>query len=433
MSDTESSSSSSSSRPLSLVIGNPAGDADSILSALCWAYVLATMTITTTSTLSIPILSISRHDLTTQRPETLLLLNWVGVAPDTLVDVTDVQREPHRFQHANVTLVDHNRLNHPALEESSLNWTVTGILDHHYDEGLYTDSAVTPLREIAFADNKATVASTTTLVAEQWLQYKQRQPSSSSSTQSSVFNLDSDVALLLLGTLLLDSVNMSPAAGKGTARDQAVIEALLTQTNWQDGKLVRTTTKDDKESNLLWDEGGCPRPTQLFERLQQAKFDVGFWQGLSVHDALRLDYKRFTPKNDGSETFGASTVLLDWDTFLAKETVSSSIETYMQQEDIHFLAIMCTFTTTESNALQRQLILCAATHRNEKSSSAVLDSMTDYLQQLDADSNLQLQERTQSAVDGPVLHLRVFDQGKAKASRKQVAPLLIRYFQTCEA
>ena len=31
---------------------------------------------------------------------------------------------------------------------------------------------------------------------------------------------------------LLDSVNMSPAAGKGTARDQAVIDTLLAQTNW---------------------------------------------------------------------------------------------------------------------------------------------------------------------------------------------------------
>ena len=412
---------SSSRLPLSLVIGNPAGDADSILSALCWAYVMDCCATTTTTSavtsLTVPILSISLHDLTTQRPETMLLLEWAGVvAPDTacLIDINDTLR--HRaLAKARVTLVDHNRLD-TALAESHPDWTVTAILDHHYDEGLYTDAW---LREIAFENDRATVASTTTLITERWLQAKQMQHPELQSP------LDSDVALLLLGTILLDSVNMSPAAGKGTPRDQAALDALLLQTNWRDGKITRRESDD----TTLWDpDTGRPHPTRLFERLQQAKFDVKFWKGLSVRDALRLDYKQFTPNgSSNNQPFGASTVLLDWDTFLTKGDVLSGIEMYMQEANVSFLAIMCTFTDADSHALQRQLILCAA----PKSNPSLLDSMTEYLQNLDDESNLQLEERSQSDVSTKTLHLRVFDQGKAKASRKQVAPLLIRYFETC--
>lgn len=396
--------------PLSLVIGNPAGDADSILSAITWAYVATTTTASSSSTKStIPILSIPRHDLMTQRPETLFLLNLAGVTPDDLVDLTDVHAA--RFGHAHVTLVDHNRLD-TTLQES-LDWTVTGVLDHHYDEGLYTNAA---LREIAFDHDGATVASTATLVAEHWLRQQQQQSSSP--------KLNSDVALLLLGTILLDSVNMSPAAGKGTARDQAVLNALLAQTDWQDGKLVRNNNNYNDDS--LWDDAGGPRPTRLFERLQKAKFDVKFWKALSVRDALRLDFKRFTPQNN--VPFGASTVLLDWDTFLAKDGVTSDIAAYMKEEKVSFLAIMCTYTAAESDVVKRQLVLCA----NKDEEPSLLDSMVDFLQKLDADSSLQLQEQAHSRVDEQ-LQLRVFDQGKVKASRKQVAPLLIRYFETCKA
>lgn len=393
--------------PLSLVIGNVAGDADSILSALCWALVASSSGSAATRT-TIPIISIPRHDLTSQRPETLLLLQWANVSPNVLVDATDVLVEyPERVTGAQVTLVDHNRLD---TKFDALDWTVEGILDHHADEGLHLDT--TTLREIAFDNDKATVASSTTLIAERWLEAKKQQ------------QLDSDVALLLLGTILLDSVNMSKTAGKGTLRDRAVVDALLEQTNWLDGKLVHSRHEHDNDK-LLWDAAtGRPNSTRLFERLQQAKFDVKFWQALSVRDALRLDYKQFSPNNNSSP-FGVSTVLLDWDTFLAKDDVSSGIASYMNDANVSFLAIMCTFTAKNSDNLQRQLILCA------NGNPSLLASMVDYLQNLDADSNLQLQERNQFSATMDKLQIRGLDQGKVKASRKQVAPLLNGYFEAC--
>uniref|UniRef100_A0A7S3L662 DHHA2 domain-containing protein n=1 Tax=Amphora coffeiformis TaxID=265554 RepID=A0A7S3L662_9STRA len=391
-----------------LVIGNPAGDADSILSALCWAYVVSLSSVNNNSNnqnslLSLsPLASIPRHDLQTQRPETMLLLQWASVPVETVMDVHDVQTHPERFRGAEITLVDHNRLDSTAFPH--LDWSVNNILDHHYDEGLYMDTCQT--RDIAFQDDKATVASTTTMVAER--------------ATSEFSQVPSDVAILLLGTILLDSVNMNPAAGKGTPRDQAAIDALLSKTNWRDGKLV--VKEDDPQ---LWDpETGRPHPSTLFDRLQQAKFDVKFWNALSVRDSLRLDYKEFTPSN--GVPFGVSTVLLDWGSFVEKDSFPESITEYMQDTKISFLGIMCTFTSSDSDALNRQLILCAT----EKPQ---IEDMTKYFQALGEEDNLQLVETKESTLTMENLVVRIFDQGKVKASRKQVAPLLIRYFETCSS
>ena len=408
-----------------LVIGNPAGDADSIVSALCWAYIASSPSTRNDDTnngdgdnrddssssvvSSSPLASISRHDLQTQRPETLLLLQWASVPVETILDVQDVRSDPERFRGADITLVDHNRLDN--TEFSKLNWSVKNIIDHHYDEGLYQDTC--EIRDIAFRDDKATVASTTTMVAER--------------ATRDFAQVPSDVSILLLGTILLDSVNMNPAAGKGTPRDQAAIDALLAKTNWRDGKV---TVKEDDDETQLWDtETGRPHPSILFDRLQQAKFDLKFWKALSVHDSLRLDYKEFTPSKGApfggkGAPFGVSTVLLDWNSFMEKDSVPKSVIQFMHDTRVSFLAIMCAYTSSESDALNRQLILCAT-------GKTQMEDMTQYLQDLGEDDNLKLVERNDSTLSMNNLYIRVFDQGKVQASRKQVAPLLIRYFETC--
>jgi exopolyphosphatase len=386
-----------------IVIGNPAGDADSILSALTWAYV-AKDEVT-------PVVSISAKDLRTQRPETSLLLQWAQIPADALRHVDQLLDPEHPIipESIRVTLVDHNRLE-SSLAQTYPQWTVTAIVDHHFDEGFYTDTCTD--RRIAYEKNQATVASTATLVAEEWLQQQQHQTVAGSS-------LASDVAILLLGTILLDSVNMQASAGKGTARDQAAIDKLLEDTNWQDDKWRGSHTD-------ICGRDGRPIPHKVFDALQQAKFDINFWKSLAVPDALRLDYKEFTPSAPAIP-FGVSTVLLDWDAFVHHAPRSrTAIASYMQTRSLDFLGIMCT-SIHDHGGLQRQLILCSQ-------QADLLNDMIPYLQALGGDTNLQLMERpssTQKDDDDSALLARVFDQGNSKASRKQVAPLLMGYFETC--
>jgi exopolyphosphatase len=281
-------------RTQQIVIGNEAGDADSISSAITLAYVLDRT----------PIVSISREDLKTQRPETVLLLDLADVPIDTLLDVNNANR---MIQPLNVTLVDHNRF---ALV-SQKTWHVVEIVDHHYDEGWHASAK----RDIAFCNEKATVASTCTLVAERLSEIKYYPAS---------------LKLLLLGTILLDSINMSPEAGKGTVRDQAAIDKLLESTNWQE-------LPEKSRKILQISEGNAPNTRALFDSLQAAKFDPNFWKGLSVRDALRLDYKRFNTNGNGS--FGASTVLLSWTDLKAKRDLVESIESYMKEIEPDFFVI----------------------------------------------------------------------------------------------
>jgi inorganic pyrophosphatase/exopolyphosphatase len=58
-----------------IVVGNEAGDADSIVSALVWAFVKSNLIDDGAATEALtPVVSITKNDIETQRPETKLLL-----------------------------------------------------------------------------------------------------------------------------------------------------------------------------------------------------------------------------------------------------------------------------------------------------------------------------------------------------------------------
>jgi exopolyphosphatase len=400
--------------PKHYVLGNEAGDADSIISAISLAYIDSVQQDVAAKT---PLISIPRADLATQRPETALLLDLAGVshAVDDLlfiddpiiVDDNDVNEiDPAEVK---VTLVDHNRLKEVFQEK---HWKVQEIVDHHYDEGDHTDSCSGAARHIAFADNKALVASTCTIMVER-LQETWDPPYPVS------------VGVLLLGVILLDSVNMIPKAGKGTPRDGAAIETLLDHTDWQD--LSPRAAAILKVSS----ETGKPDTQAFFDALQNAKFDPSFWKALSVRDALRLDYKRFSTENSGTSiSFGVSTVLLPMPDFVSKSNLVDGLQGYMQEADVDFLGVMLTYTVN-SSGLGRQLVLCG---RNP----FPLEEMVKFINE---QGGLSLTEVSEDALssscmdikdnnDENGLTLRLFNQGNTKASRKQVAPILLQFFES---
>ncbi|GAX16820.1 exopolyphosphatase [Fistulifera solaris] len=356
-----------------LVIGNKAGDADSIVSALAAAYLDD----------ATPVISIRQNDLRTQRPEAMLLFKIAGLEISDLWfadQLNFLAAEP-----VSLTLVDHNRLDAPALEQGS--HFVKAIYDHHMDEGHHKDSAT--IRNIAFSDKgEPTVASTCTLMVEKMEGTK----------------LPADLSLLLLGVILIDSVNLSPNAGKVTPRDEAAVQKLLKATNWQEL---------DLDGSICGDSPLQPSTSLLFDALQNAKFDPLFWNPLPVEDALRLDFKIFQA---GDETFGISSVLLSAKNFLDKEHAINSIEAFMERLQIKFFVIMFAYAKDSASSLTRELLLCG------KDASEVYAW-------LEREGSLQLSFREQllDRCDQPVI---VLDQGNVKASRKIVAPILIQYFQT---
>ena len=117
-----------------------------------------------------------------------------------------------------ISLVDHNRIRSSLRH---LDGKVVEILDHHVGEGYHADAVPegSGARNVAFRGRDALVGSACTLVAERML-------------QAGTATLDPSASLVLLGVILLDTMDMSPEAGKGTDRDLAAINALLDRTDW---------------------------------------------------------------------------------------------------------------------------------------------------------------------------------------------------------
>eukprot|EP00977_Amphora_coffeiformis_P022192 scaffold10570_cov176-Amphora_coffeaeformis.AAC.42 len=382
------------------VIGNEAGDADTIISAISLAYIESTRQHRDKT----PIVAIPQADLETQRPEVKLLLELAGISHPSrvLIFVDDTVFVRHAYG-AKVTLVDHNVVSKRFQKDK---WIVSEIVDHHEDSGKYTRSCNGSERTIAFAGGEALVASACTLVAERLKQ-----------TWDSPY--PASLSLILLGTILLDSVDLSDLVGKVTQRDRVAAADLLAHTEWQD--------LPPHSKILLGMNSSCTTPTftTIFDLLQDAKYDAAFWQSLSVRDALRLDYKQFPTGGKGA--FGISTVLMPMLGFLKKDELVSGTRSYMQERKVSFLAIMFAYEDSDGR-LNRQLAICGT------NVTQIGEIGTFLLQSVNSEDSLDLQELTIDAPipDGLALPMRLFDQQNVKPSRKQIGPLLQEYFAMSE-
>jgi exopolyphosphatase len=455
-----------------IVIGNEAGDVDSIISAIAYAYVHYEYLFhhpyhrnhaeddddgggtTKNDTRITPMVSIPRTDLQTQRPETIFLLQLAGIScTEHLWCIQDDDLWPQLSQPpavdqpvppaapvmtiVDVTLVDHNRFvgikNSKYLDHTKPFYNVVGILDHHWDEGYHTDTC--QKRYIAYANHTALVASTCTLIVEEVQTYYYA-ATTAPSYGTNIIIYPAPLALLLLGVILLDSVNMNPDAGKVTSRDIAAVHALVHHTDWGQNLSVEAQNILQVRSSLSSSSSNSsssshqPNTTALFNALQNAKFAPTFWNALSVYDALRLDYKKFAPTTiNDLNVFGVSTVLIPLTGFTSKNEVFNSIHLFMNDMQIGLLGIMFAYTDSDdSSKLNRELILIGTS-----ANLPIVEQMVDFLL---SDGTLRLFEKSEIATN-PILEntnvrltIRSFQQMNTAASRKQVAPLLLKFFAT---
>jgi exopolyphosphatase len=290
-------------------------------------------------------------------------------------------------------------------------------VDHHYDEQLYLDTCNGSARNIAFARGEALVASACTLVAERLKQTFHTQRITGAQYPASL-------SILLLGVILLDSTNLSPEAGKVTSRDVHAVRDLMEHTGW--------STLSDRARQILDINSNMDMPpdrTKLFDVLQECKYSSVFWNSLSVSEALRYDYKDFVGSN--GSPFGISTVLESAQSFLRKPNTVQGIIEFMDEMSVNFLAIMFAYEV-QDGLIRRQLGLCA-----KGDALSFLDDLVGFLLREEyPETPLHLQEFQwndmldhffdDSSASG--LSLRFFNQVNIAPSRKQIGPILSRYF-----
>jgi inorganic pyrophosphatase/exopolyphosphatase len=321
----------------------------------------------------LPLISISRSDFDL-RGDTKLLLSKIGVDSSQLIfnDEFDLLCKEIR-NNMKLVLVDHNKL---SLKLAELDENVEMICDHHKDSHAHLhvqgESRIINFDE---AVNKG-VGSCCTLVTQQICELS---PSL----------LDSEISTLLLGVILLDTGNLSPATGKTTVEDQEAVKELQAQTS---------------NSELLYLE------------LQNAKSSPEFWNSLSCNSCLRYDYKEFAVTAEADTMkYGMSSVLLPVSDLLKKDggEVVKVMEKYCVDLSLDFLLVQAAFSRP---VFQRELLL----YKPERTSSDTFDRLSAFLSL--ASSTLNLEALPTSVGDGT--NIFAYRQLNTQVSRKQLQPLV---------
>mmetsp|Transcript_31691 Transcript_31691/g.57369 ORF Transcript_31691/g.57369 Transcript_31691/m.57369 type:complete len:372 (+) Transcript_31691:2976-4091(+) len=360
-----------------------------------------------------PIVSVSKDDFTYERPDVNLLLQLAGIddPPAILLFIDDMKEmlgndteegSPSR----SVSLVDHNTLN-KSLRHFNENLIVVEIVDHHKDEKQYKKTC--EHRNIAFDNGHALVASTTTLVAERLQEYHPTPYPSS-------------IGILLLGVILLDSVNLDESVGKVTQRDEDAVRDLLLHTDWSTA-MPSSYLKYEDNGDITVDTNG------LFKKLQQSKYDPKFWSSLSVERALRYDYKDFHShgflvhalKKQGRHktNFGIASILMPGLDFMNADGFYDSTLAFMESVQIPFLGIMFAFYD-EQEVFHRQLAFISFDQ------TVSLRELVGTLRTSHAykSVDLQLEEVHLPAELRKRKNVCLFDQNNLSPSRKQIGPML---------
>ena len=398
-----------------VVLGNDAGDADSIISAITLAYIESMNSSGHHS--ATPIVSISKDTFSHERPETNLLFQLAGIKDniaekllfiEDLIQILQENLKGGLYPSPSVSLVDHNTLN-DALLRFQDDLVVTEILDHHEDEHKYEETCFGDRRIIAFDNGHVLVASTTTLVAERLRLQKNPHPYPAS------------IGTLLLGVILLDSINLDESLGKVTERDREAVDDLLANTDWKSAV---------QSSHIRIDDNGVIKvdSNELFDNLQLAKYDPKYWNEFTVLRALASDYKHFGDEGERNESeFGIASILMRGEDFMKKEEFNKATLEFMRVSQISFLGISFVFYD-ELRVLHKQLAFISSDAnfplREFVNSLLVSDEYRNVDLQLVEVPHLTRMDRTE------LMQILFFDQENPTPSRKQIGPMLEDYFDT---
>ncbi|MDD9301614.1 MAG: DHH family phosphoesterase [Desulfobacter sp.] len=337
-----------------VVMGNEACDLDSMVSSIVLAY---TMAAKQQNGCCIPLLPIKRGDFRL-RPEAVDLFKLAKIDLQPLVFLDDIEPDGFMARTKNIILVDHNQLSR-AFESHGPK--ISMILDHHKDQGLYPQAKKTI----------QAVGSCATLVGERLIK---KHPELVAPCPG----------LLLLGAILLDTVNLDPKAGRVTPKDKAMAAALA-----------------------KFSPSGL---TPFFNHLQSTRFST---KDLSSFDLLKRDYKAYGFK-DFRWGIGSALVCLEaWEK--RENNLGLAFESYARSKNLDLLGCMIAY---KAQGFHRQMVLYAK-------NGAVHDGVVRFLEK-----KLDFEPYTlKHKIGGLNGKISFYAQKNLEISRKKLAPILETYFK----
>ena len=322
------------------MVGNEAGDLDSVVSAVGLARALRSrFEREDESVVVVAVLPFAREDAALRQDVAWAFetsgweLEAETRAPVALADVDELGKWSGLAAHGlkvSVALVDHNKWGAPHLAErwrAAAPPRVVAVVDHHRDEKMHQDA------ELRVVDEAAGSASS--LVALQCAK-----------------DIPPDLANLLKLTILMDTRNFSAE---------------------------RTSSADVQAASLLgFGPETASTNTPLFKTIKHKREDVS---GLSIKDLLRVDYKQIdlAAEAPGSPHFlaGFSSIPVPYSAFTAKggsAAVEAAVTDFTRTKSLGLFVGLCSAESVgEGSPPQRGLLL-------RSGDDALLASLTSQLE-----------------------------------------------------
>ncbi|EGO01297.1 hypothetical protein SERLA73DRAFT_72245 [Serpula lacrymans var. lacrymans S7.3] len=389
-------------RNWTVVIGNEAGDLDSVASCIAYSWVRTEVH----QQLTIPLIRTKRPDFVL-RAENTHALSLAGIESnwDELLCQDDLQWD-QAFPSNKFALVDHNSLHSEYLSHND-GAQVVAIVDHHDDEQKYKDSAHP--RIIA--------------------------PSGSCASHIAHLcppNLLPELANLLLCAILVDT-NGLVAGGKALQVDHDAVVFLIPQST-----LLFLSFQPEDLPNM-------PELNDLSGTLRDKKNSVSH---LQTRDLLRRDYKEyeFVPSWAPSKSAihaGMSTVPLGFKRwiFQEQELFFSSTKEWMEERDLSVLGILTTFrrnSKKSGKSKHKREMMWIIRDTGAEGAMQTLDAQelsSRVWSGFEGDPELRLKNMAfedfgvHHAMIDSSLRARIYKQKNSDATRKTSAPILRRIME----
>lgn len=378
-----------SSQSVTVVVGNEASDADSIIAALTYAYLkasLQTMEPAKHQRLFLPVVKCKRKHMRL-RQETLEILKYAGVRRHDLIHMDDkdfgplmrlIDAEDPRF---NFVLVDHNKAD--GLLEGKIDGRVSEILDHHKDLEAHDGK-----REVIAFDDKhgvPIVQSACTIIAQEFL--------ASKIGRELLKEDDGAVASALLSVIVIDSKEF-----KGQDSDDADMRVAE--------RLKADIPNVDSSEHLQ------------FKWLMNKRTNHSFWSSATLEENFLYDFKQF---DSAGFTCGISSTFLsleDLERKLKDPDQVSAFEEYVQDP-----------TDPDPDAEVQSTIFVIMLKRDPMHLAVLTKTpgLQGFTRKFLVSSNAEILDlKSAKALHKSGYGIFSYLQGNSKASRKQVGP-------TCQA
>ncbi|KAF9450796.1 DHH phosphoesterase [Macrolepiota fuliginosa MF-IS2] len=311
-----------------VVMGNEAGDLDTMASSIAYAWVESEVHKRPT----VPLIPLERDDLDL-RAENIYAFKLAGILKPReqllfLTDIPHLEKPTTPFPSQRFALVDHNKIKDRYLLNNS-EARIVAVIDHREDEGLYKETA---LPRIVLP-----CGSCCSHIAASVLPSHDKLPSG--------VTIPRELATLLLCGIMIDTDGLRPG-GKALQVDRdaaATLIPLSTYAQTINPSLYLTLTTGTKPNgNAVYDEKSMK---DLASLLSAKKTDLSH---LGTRDLLRRDYKEYEYRVDwlpGSPTVrvGLSTIPVPLKNWAREGTVEKEILLWMKNRGLHIHGAITSF------------------------------------------------------------------------------------------